>query len=106
MGVATSSARYMYLDTRRNELEYKIQQTNEAKMNLANATSEMMTVSSDLDPDSPAVKKLEERKNRLYLLDKKLDQNLQRYKMELQMIEGEINSCKSLLDKNIQRTYS
>lgn len=105
MGLATSTIRLMYLNASRLDLEYKIQLISESKMNLGETVNDLMNVGTDLSPDSPVVKRLEQRRERLYLLEKKLDQQMLMYQNRLKMIEAEIESCQKMIDKNIEKAF-
>lgn len=105
MGMATSQLRLMYLSAYRLDLEYKIQLITEAKMNLSKTCTDLINVGTDLDADDPMVKKLEARKERLNVMEKKLDMQMQQYKTKLNMINTEYDSCKGILDKSIERSF-
>ena len=105
MGLATSTMRLMYLNAYRLDLEYKIQLITEAKMNLSRTVTDLLNVGTDLDSDDPIVKKLEARKERLNIMEKKLDMQLQEYQHKLKMIDEEMNSCQGLIDKNIKMSF-
>lgn len=106
MGLITSSIRLTYLNSYRLDLEYKIQLVSIEKMRLSSSINDLITVGTDLDPNSPEVKSLEKRKERLHLIEKQLDTQLQRYQTQLKMVEGEMQQCQQSLDKNIQMTYN
>ncbi len=105
MGYAVATIRLMYLNAQRLDLEYKVQLIADAKMNLSRTVTDLMNVGTDLEPDSPVVKQLEQRKERLYLLEKKLDQQMEQYKIRLKAIETEQQSCEQMIDKNMQRAF-
>lgn len=105
MGYAVATIRMMYLNAQRLDLEYKIQLIADAKMNLSRTVTDLMNVGTDLEPDSPVVKKLEQRKERLYLLEKKLDMQLAAYRTRLKVIETEQQSCEQMIQNNIQRSF-
>lgn len=105
MGMATSQMRLMYLNAYRLDLEYKIQLITEAKMNLSRTVTDLLNVGTDLDADDPVVKKLEARKERLNIMEKKLDMQMQQYQQKLQMIDTEMQSCQKLVDKNIKMSF-
>lgn len=106
MGYAVATIRLMYLNAQRLDLEYKLQLIADAKMNLSRTVTDLMNVGTDLDPDSPVVKKLEQRKERLYLLEKKLDMQMEQYKLRLKAIEAEEQSCRQMIDNNVKRSFS
>ncbi len=106
MGLASSTFRLMYLNAFRLDLENKIQVITESKLSLTRTISEMVSIGNDMDPESEVVKQLNQRKERLNALDKKLDMQLEMYNSQLKMIDTEMESCRSLIDKNIQRAFS
>ncbi len=105
MGLATAQLRVMYLTAYRLDLEYKEHLVAEAKMNLSKTVTDLLNVGSDLDSDDPLVKKLEARKERLHVMEKELDLQMQHYKEKLQMINTELESCEQMLEKNIERSF-
>ncbi len=105
MGAISSLLRLTYLTNYRLDLEYKMQLITTAKLNLSAGINELVSVGTDLDPDSPEVKALEKKKERLYLVEKRLEERRLRYETQLKMVEGEMESVRSQLDKNIQMSY-
>lgn len=105
MGLATAQLRLMYLNAYRLDLEYKEQLVAEAKMNLSKTVSDLLNVGSDLDSDDPLVKKLEARKERLHVMEKELDMQMQHYREKIKMIEKDMESCEQMLEKNIERSF-
>ncbi len=105
MGMATSQLRLMYLHAYRLDLEYKMQLITEAKMNLSKTCTDLLNVGTDLDSDDPMVKMLEARKERLNIMEKKLDMQMQQYQKKLEMINAEYDSCEKMLSDNISRSF-
>lgn len=105
MGYAVATVRLMCLNAERLDLEYKLQLIADAKMNLGMSLSELDTIGTDMSPESPVIKRLEQRKERLYLLEKKLDMQMEKYKLRLRAIEAEYQSCQAMVDRNIQRMF-
>lgn len=106
MGLATSTFRQMYLNNFRLDLENKIQIITESKLSLTNSISQMVSIGNEMDPESEVAKQLMAKKERLAALEAKLDAQLQMYNNQLKMIDTELESCQSLIDKNIQRSFS
>ena len=102
MGLITATIRKTQLNNYRLDLEYKMQLISASKLNLSQTVNDLLSVASDLDSDSPEAKALEKRKERLYLVEKKLDEQMQRYETQLKMVEAELQSCNQMIDKNIQ----
>ena len=105
MGLISATIRMMYLNSQRLDLEYKCQLITQAKTNLSDSVKDLMQPGSDTDPDSPVVKQLEARKEKLYLLEKQLDQKMTEYNNRLKMIDAEMQSVQQQFDKNIQSSF-
>lgn len=106
MGLASSTFRLMYLNSLRIDLENKLQVITESKLSLSRTITELVGTANDMDPESEVVKQLNARKERLNLLDKKLDMQMQLYNTQLEMINTEMKSCQTMLDKNIESSFS
>lgn len=101
MGLLTASMRTSYLNSQRLDLEYKIQLVSQAKVDLAQQSSELVNAGTDLDPNSPVVKQLEARKEKLHLLEKKLDQQMLQYQNKLALINSEYQSAQKMFTSNV-----
>ena len=100
MGLLTSSMRMAYLNASRLDLEYKIQLVSQAKVDLVAQSTELVNAGTDLDPNSPVVKQLEARKERLHMLEKKLDQQMLQYQSRLTLINAEYQSAQKQFQSN------
>ena len=58
-----------------------------AKASMMSSVTELETLSSDLSDDSPIIKQLKQRQERLHLMEKKLDMQMQMYTTRLKMVE-------------------
>ena len=106
MGLIASSFRMMYLTAYKTSLESKIQWIASAKMELVASADEIMSLGNDLDPENPAVKQMEARRDRLVVLEKKLDLQMQEYQNRLKMVDAELQSTQGAVDSAIQRSFS
>ena len=106
MGLIASSFRMMYLTAYQFTLENKIQWIATAKMELMASHDEIMALGNDLDPDNPAVKQMEARRDRLALLEKKLDMQMKDYQIRLDAVKAELGSCEGAVSNAIQRSFS
>ncbi len=102
MGVLTSSLRMFTLQSQRSDLTYKIDLISQAKADLANQNAQLVNAGTDLSADSPVLKQLEARKERLHLLEKKLDQQLLHYQTQLSMIDAQMKHCSSDFDASVK----
>ena len=106
MGLISSSFRVMYLTAYKMSLESKIQWIATAKLELVASSDEIMALGNDLDPENPAVKQLEARREKLIVLEKKLDLQMQEYQTRLKMVTTELESEKGAVDSAIQSSFS
>ena len=106
MGLISSSFRMMYLTAYQISLESKIQWIASAKMELVASSDEILALGNDLDPENPAVKQLEARRDRLIMLEKKLDLQQQEYESRLKMVQTELESAKGAVDKAIEKSFT
>jgi len=105
MGLITSSFRQMYLIAYRYTLESKIQWISTAKLELVASSDEILALGNDLDPDNPAVKQLEARRQKLNALEKKLDMQMADYQNRIQMVNAELESCQQAVRNAIDRSF-
>ena len=103
MGLIIATINKQYLMAYKNELEYKMSLIAQAKMGLSDSVKDLMNVGTDMDPDNPALKQLEQRKERLNLLEKKLDEQYEEYKVKLQMIESNMTACDKMIESSIKQ---
>ncbi len=106
MGLISSSYRMMYLTAYKFTLENKIQWISTAKMELVASGSEILALGNDLEPDNPAVKQLEARRDKLTNLEKRLDVQMQEFQNRLKMVDAELQSCQNAVDNAIKSSFS
>ena len=106
MGFVTSSLRLLYLTQMRNDLEYKIMLISEAKLDMSRSIAELVAVGTDLDPDSPIIRNLKARREKMKVIEQELDHKMEQYKTRLKAVETEIDSVQKLVDNNIKRSFS
>ena len=106
MGLITSTFRTMYLTAYKLTLESKIQWIATAKMELVSSSDEILALGNDLDPENPAVKQLEARRDKLTVLEKRLDLQMQEYQNRLKMVDTELQSCQQAVDSAIKSSIS
>jgi len=106
MGLVSGIIRLQTLKDMQLDLEYKIQTLSQTKMQLASQGFELVTIGSDLDPESPEVKQLEQRRQKLQLMEKKIDAEMLKHQNMLKMAEAEIESAQKIVDNSIKRSFS
>lgn len=102
MGLLASAATKNYLMACQNEYEYQSSLIREAKMSLAYSSNDLLNAGTDLDEDNPALKQLQQRKERLNRLERQLDMKLEEYNTKLKMIEKNIAQCDKVIDAAIK----
>mgnify|MGYP000342881248 CR=1 FL=1 len=98
MGLIAASMRLQTLIAYKNQLEMRIQSVTESMVGLQSQADELVTIGADLDPDSDALKDLKVKKERLNLIEKKLEMQ----QTQLEAITQEIQSCQQMVQNNIQ----
>jgi DNA repair ATPase RecN len=106
MGLIASSFRVMYLTAYQISLESKIQWIASAKLELSASADEILALGNDLDPENPAVKQMEARRDKLMLLEKKLNLQQEEYQNRLKMVTVELESVKKAVDTEIKKSFS
>lgn len=107
MGLINSSIRVAMLASQKFDLEYKIMLVTQAQMNMQQSVTDLMQVGSDYsDPDSPVVKQLKQREQKLQQLEKKLEMQKAQYQARLDMVMTELESAKKMRDQAIKTTFS
>lgn len=106
MGLIAAAIQKQYLIGYKHDLEYKVQLIVQAKMGLAGSVSDLLHTGTDLDPENPIIKQLEQRKARLSLLEKKLDLQMNVYQAKLKAIDIQIESCDKMMEKNLKQAFS
>ncbi len=102
MGLIASSMRLLTLTAYKNQLEMRIQSVTESLIGLQSQIDELVTIGADLDPDSDALKDLKVKKERLNLIEKKLEMQQKQFQTQLEAVNQEIQSCQQLVSSTIQ----
>ncbi len=105
MGLIISTMRLIQLNTMRLNLEYKMSLVNSTRMSLTASTGDLQTLGTDLDPQSAEAKALQQRQERLKAVEIRLEEQSQRYQVQLKMIEAEIQTLNQSIDSNISMSY-
>ena len=102
MGLIAASMRLQTLIAYKNQLEMRIQSVTESMVGLQSQADELVTIGADLDPDSDALKDFKVKKERLNLIEKKLEMQQKQFQTQLEAITQEIQSCQQMVQNNIQ----
>jgi chromosome segregation ATPase len=102
MGLLTAQIRVACLQMRASDLQFQIQTLTQTKMNLAASNNQLVNIGTDLDPDSPELKLLNQRQAKLQLVEKNMDAMLQRIQDQLKMVEKEQESANKYVEKGME----
>lgn len=102
MGLLAASVTQQQMIAYKNDLEYKISLIEESKMHLAAASTELINAGTDLDPENPMVKQIEQRKERLNLLEKKLDMQLNTLRSQLKLADSNLRMASEQVDGSLK----
>jgi capsule polysaccharide export protein KpsE/RkpR len=105
MGFAASQARYMSLTARKSDLELQGQFINQARMQMANISGNLFTISSNLEPESPEAQQLQARIAAIQAIDKSLELQLRRVDTQHDAVQTEIDAVRKVIGKNIESTF-
>jgi len=105
MGLFSGIIRLQMLKSTQLDLEYKMQGLQQTKMQIATQCSELVTIGTDLDPESPEFRHIEDRKQKLQLMEKKIDAEIARHQTILKIAEAEMDSVHKVIDKSIERSF-
>ena len=106
MGYATSSIRLLYLTQLKNDLEHRIMLITESKLDMSKTITELIEVGTNLDPDSPIVKNMKARRDKLKLMEQQLDQQLEEARTKLNAVNTEIESARGLVQDGIRNSFN
>lgn len=102
MGLVASTMRLMTLTAYKNELEMRIHSVTENLVAIQSQADELISIGTDLDPDSVALKDLNAKKERLNLVEKKLEMEQKQFQAQLDAVNQELQSCQQALAGTIQ----
>ena len=106
MGILTDTIRLHQLHGQKLDLQFKIQQITMTKMGLTHSCNDLIKVGTDYDTESPVMKTLQQRQQKLKLLEEKLNHEMQEYQIQLEMVEAEYGACKQRLSQSIREEFS
>ncbi|MBR1617275.1 hypothetical protein IJ670_03905 [bacterium] len=106
MGLLVSIFRLAQIRNYRSDLEYQIQLVHSTKLDLSSQINSLVGLRTNLEPDSKEAKELEKKKERLMQAEKALDQQLERYQTQLDMINQEEQQVRQQKQEAIQRTFA
>ena len=105
MGFVTDTIRLFYLTQLKSDLSHKIRLINEAKLDMERSVTSLMDVGTDLDPDSPIIKNMKARRDKMELVERELNQKLTLYQSKLAAVEEEIKEVRGLVKNDAQTEF-
>lgn len=105
MALASNEIRQQLALAMMHDLDNMIGRLTNIKMNLVNATTDLLNFASALDPDSPEMKTIERRRQQLAAYEKKIDAEIQMYQNRRKKAEGIYQAAGQNVDGAIKRMY-
>ena len=105
MSFVTGSIRLFYLTQLKSDLNYKIMLITEAKMDMAKAVTDLMDVGTDLNPDSPIIKDMKARREKLEIMSKQLEAKMVLYKSKLEAVNNEIGEATKQVQEGAKNEF-
>jgi hypothetical protein len=105
MGFAASSARLYMLIARRSDLEFQLQQINQARLRLSNVLDRLILSYQDLEPENPAVQRKEQIEKLVQGMEKRMEIFANRITLQRDAINTEIDAVKKVISTNIQSSF-
>ena len=105
MGFAASSARLYMLLARKMDLEFQLQQINQARLRLTNVLDKLYVNAQSLEPENPAVQLQEQFMERIQNQDKRLELIANRIQLQHQAITTEVEGLRKIISKSIESTF-
>lgn len=102
MGILASTMRLMTLTNSKNDYDMRLMSLAEKISGVTVQIADIDEFNSDLDPNDPAVKKLEAEKKRLNQYEKKLEMQQKMLQTQLQEVTQELQACQQSLTQSIQ----
>ncbi|MDD3435929.1 MAG: hypothetical protein PHC64_02140 [Candidatus Gastranaerophilales bacterium] len=87
MGLILATVNKQQIIAAKSENDEKQSAILNSKRHLSETVTDLMNAGTDMDPDNPALKQLEERKQRLHKLEEQLDLQLEHCKTEAELLE-------------------
>ncbi|MDD3593123.1 MAG: hypothetical protein PHX18_00675 [Candidatus Gastranaerophilales bacterium] len=105
MALASSQIREQMYIAQEHDLNNILTRLNSIKMNLSNNMNDLLNVGTNLDPDSPESRVIEARRQKLALLEKKMDMEIAQYQNRLKAVESLRNQSKETVNRAIEKSY-
>lgn len=105
MGFAASSARLYMLIARRSDLEFQLQQIQQARLRLANIQDRVSLSFFNLEPESEQMHQFEAMQEILVRMEKRLQIYAERVTSQRDAVNTEIDAVKKVISNNIQSSF-
>lgn len=102
MGLLVAQITKEQLIQYKSQLEERMMAIRQAKISLDESVADLTKVGNDMDPESPVVKQLEQRKKRLNLLEEQLNKEMEAMEIRLKMVEKNIEAADKMIDSSIK----
>lgn len=103
MGLFSGTIQLAALQQRELDLEYRIQSLQSESSRITESAINLVKIGDALDPESPEYKKIQQRREKLHLLEKKIAQDILRYQTLLKLVETQKDTAQKMVDSGIKR---
>ena len=103
MGLFSGIIGLVHLQQRQLDLEYKVQDIQTSINQVSGYSIEIVTIGDELDPESAEFKRLNTRKKKLELMEKRLQSELTKYQTQLKIVNQQVESYQKMVDGSIKR---
>ena len=105
MGLAASQARLLSLVARKSDLEYQLQQINQARMLLANIVNRLAQRLANVANGAPPDQAAEWQLFSIQQKDKMLELQAQRVNTQHEAVQTEVGAVQKVIQRNIQMSF-
>lgn len=105
MGFAASQARLLMLTAHKSDLELQLQFINQARLQLANMSTNLFQNGSNLEPGSQESNRIAAATAALQQRDKALEIQARRIDTQHEAINTEIDAVRKVIAKNIEGSF-
>lgn len=105
MALASNEIRQQQALAMIHDLDNMIGRLSTMKMNLVNTSTDLLSLGSTLDPDSPEMKVIERRRQQLAAYEKKIDAEIQIYQNRRKKAEAILQNSTQKVKEAIERMY-
>jgi len=106
MGLLIAIIRKRQLRMMKSTAEWQLHLISQAQLAAQKSANDLLQVGTDYESDSLIAKKLQQRQQKLKLLEEKLNDKKGTLELQIKEYTEEMNSCQSMIDAHIKDAFS